>query len=59
MMTKKELVNKLTELGYTAELINGIPYIIGMPYAEADRIVKELGYIGSYGVKKNKPERKE
>lgn len=59
MITKKELVEKLTKLGYTTELINGIPYIYEIPFSECEKIIKELGYTGSYGVKKNKPERKE
>ena len=58
-MTKKELVSKLTELGYTAEIVNGVPIIYEILFSEAEKIIKELGYIGSYGVKKNRPDRKE
>lgn len=53
-MNKTELVAKLIELGHQAELIDGIPYILNMPYAKAGKIVKELGYRGSYGVKNRK-----
>ena len=51
-MTKEELVEKLIELGYQAELIDNIPFIFGVSkYSEADKAVKELGYVGTYGVK--------
>ena len=51
-MTKQELIDKLRALGYQAEIIEGIPYIFNVPYSKADKVIKELGYIGSYGVKK-------
>lgn len=51
-MDKLELVIKLTEQGYKAELIDGLPYIIGLSYPQAEKLVKELGYKGSYGIRK-------
>ena len=51
-MTKEELVTKLKELGFQAELIDNIPFIFNVNrYSEADKAVKELGYVGTYGVK--------
>ena len=51
-MTKEELVNNLNQLGFQAELIDNIPFIFGVSkYTEADKVVKELGYVGTYGVK--------
>ena len=51
-MTKQELVDKVKSMGYETELIEGIPYIFNLPYPKADKIIKELGYKGSYGVKR-------
>lgn len=51
-MDKLELVIKLTEMGYKAEIIDGIPYIISLNYTQAEKLVKELGYKGSYGIRK-------
>lgn len=51
-MSKKELVEKLAAMGYETELIDGIPYIFNLPYTKADKLIKELGYKGSYGVKR-------
>lgn len=51
-MKKQELIDKLRALGYQAEIVEGIPYIFNVPYFKADKIIKELGYKGSYGVKK-------
>lgn len=51
-MDKLELVIKLTEMGHKAELIDGLPYIIGLNYSQAEKLVKELGYKGSYGIRK-------
>ena len=53
-MTKIELVNKLVELGYQAELIGNIPYVLNIPYKKASKVVKEIGYDGTYGVKNGK-----
>ena len=51
-MTKEELVEKLKELGFQAELIDNIPFIFNVNrYSEADKVVKKLGYVGTYGVK--------
>lgn len=51
-MDKLELIIKLTEMGYKAELIDGLPYIIGLNYQQTEKLVKELGYKGSYGIRK-------
>lgn len=51
-MDKEELVERLVALGYKAEMIGGLPYIIGMNYPKAEALVKELGYKGSYGIRK-------
>lgn len=53
-MTKKELIEKLASMGYEAEMIDGIPYIFNLPYSKASKIIKEIGYKGSYGVKDRK-----
>ena len=53
-MDKNKLITKVIELGHRAEIIDGIPYIINMPYSNADKLIKELGYVGSYGVKNRK-----
>lgn len=51
-MSKLELIIKLTEQGYKAELIDGLPYIIGLSYPKAEALVRGLGYEGSYGIRK-------
>lgn len=51
-MDKLELVIKLIELGYKAEIIDGLPYIIGLNYPQAEKLVRGLGYKGSYGIRK-------
>lgn len=51
-MNKLELIIKLNEMGHKAELIDGLPYIIGVNYTQAEKLVKELGYKGSYGIRK-------
>lgn len=51
-MDKLELVIKLTEMGYKAEIIDGLPYILNVSYTQAEKLVKELGYKGSYGIRK-------
>lgn len=51
-MSKLELIIKLTEQGYKTELIDGLPYIIGLNYPQAEKLVRELGYKGSYGIRK-------
>ena len=53
-MSKEELVNKLVELGYQAEMIDNIPYVLNVTYSKASKIVKEIGYVGTYGVKNGK-----
>lgn len=50
-MSKQEFIEKLTQLGYEAELIDGIPYILNESYSKAEKIVKELGYKRTYGIK--------
>lgn len=52
VVSKIDLVNKLIELGYQAEVVEGVPYLYNLPYAKADKIIKKLGYKGSYGVKR-------
>lgn len=51
-MDKLELVIKLIEMSYKAEIIDGLPYIIGLNYPQAEKLVRELGYKGSYGIRK-------
>lgn len=53
-MTKKELIEKLVAMGYEVEIVDGIPYIFNLPYSKASKIIKEIGYRGSYGVKDRK-----
>lgn len=55
-MSKEELVNKLIELGYKAELIDNIPYLYNISYSKADKVIKDIGYIGTYGVKNGRGE---
>lgn len=50
-MNKQELILKLTEMGYKTQIIDGIPYILNISYSKADKVIKELGYKRSYGVK--------
>ena len=50
-MNKLDLVIKLIELGYKAEIIDGLPYIIGLSYPKAEALVRGLGYEGSYGIR--------
>lgn len=50
-MSKQELILKLTEIGYETQLIDGIPYILNVSYSKADKVIKDLGYKRSYGVK--------
>lgn len=58
-MSKKELIDKLASMGYEAEMIDGIPYIFNLPYLKASKIIKEIGYKGSYGVKDRKETEKD
>lgn len=51
-MNKKELIDKLVAMGYEAGLIEGIPYIFNLPFPKAEKLIKEIGYKGSYGVKR-------
>ena len=51
-MTKQELVDKVKSMGYETGIEEGIPFIYNLPYPKADKIIKELGYKGSYGVKR-------
>ena len=50
-MSKYELISKLQELGFEAAIIDGLPYILNVPYDVADRAIKALNYNGSWGVK--------
>lgn len=58
-MSKKELIEKLVSMGYEADMIDGIPYIFNLPYSKASKIIKEIGYKGSYGVKDRKETEKD
>lgn len=51
-MSKQELIDKLVAMGYEAEIVEGIPYIFNLPYSKADKLIKELGYKCSYGIKR-------
>lgn len=50
-MSKDELVKKVKDLGYEAEMIDNIPYILNLDYNTAKEIIKKLDYVGTYGVK--------
>lgn len=50
-MSKYELIDKLTSLGFEAGIIDGLPYILNVPYDVAERAIKSLGYEQSWGVK--------
>lgn len=53
-MIKKELIDKFVAMGYEAEMIDGIPYIFSLPYLKASKIIKEIGYKGTFGVRDRK-----
>lgn len=50
-MSKYELISRLRELGFEAEIIDRIPYILNVTYDVADRTIKVLGYNRTWGVK--------
>ena len=51
---KQEFINKAKENGYDTDYVDGIPYILNVSYETADKFVKQIGYMGSYGVKTKK-----
>ena len=51
MNNKELLLNKLLDLGYKAQMINGIPYILGVDVESAKKIVRSLEYNGTWGVR--------
>jgi hypothetical protein len=50
-MSKYELISRLRELGFEAEIIDRIPYILNVTYDVADRTMKALNYNRTWGVK--------
>lgn len=58
-MSKKELIDKLVSMGYEAEMVDGIPYIFNLPYSKASKIIKEIGYKGTYGIRERKETEKD
>ena len=53
---KQKLIENLQKQGYTAIFHDGILYFSDITFLEAERIVKEVGYRGSYGVRAKKEE---
>ena len=51
-MTKQELVDKVKSMGYETGIEESIPFIYNITYPKAHKIIKELGYKGSYGIRK-------
>ena len=51
MHNKELLLNKLLDLGYKAQMINGIPYILGVDVESAKEIINAFDYIGTWGVR--------
>ena len=58
-MTKKELIGKLASMGCEADMIDGIPYIFNLSYFKASKIIKEIGYKGTFGVRERKETEKD
>lgn len=50
-LSKYALVAKLTSLGFKADIIDGLPYILDVSYDTAEKAIKSLGYEQSWGVK--------
>lgn len=50
-MSKYELISKLRDLGFEAEIIDRVPYILNVPYDVAERAIKALNYNRTWGVK--------
>lgn len=53
---KQKILDNLQKQGYTAIFHDGILYFSDIAFSEAERIVKEIGYRGSYGVRAKKEE---
>ena len=51
---KQQLLKKLKELGYDADMQDGVPYIFNVSFSIAEKTINEIGYIGSFGVKNKK-----
>lgn len=50
-MDKYEFIEKAKEIGVEAEIIDGIPYLLGVGYLQGAKIVKEIGYNRTYGIR--------
>ena len=50
-MNKENLIDKLTELGYKAQMINEIPYILGVDIESAKEIMNAIDYKGTWAVR--------
>lgn len=50
-MGKEEFIEKLRQMGVNAEIIDGIPYLLGVGYLQGAKIVKEIGYNRTYGIR--------
>lgn len=51
---KQKLIEKLQKKGYNAYFHDGILYFSNIAFSEIEKIVKEVGYRGSYGLKQDK-----
>lgn len=50
-MSKHDLVDRLRGIGFEAAVIDGIPYILNVPYDVAERAFQSMGWNRSWGVK--------
>lgn len=51
MTNKSKCLEKLKELNYECEIVNGIIYIYNIPLTTAKNILNEIGYDESWGIK--------
>ena len=54
-MTKEQYANKLTEMGFTVALINGVIMITAEDentVKKANKAIKEIGYKSSWGIER-------
>lgn len=50
-MSKEELIEKLINLGYKAQMISGIPYILDVDVEVARDIIRGLNYNETWAVR--------
>lgn len=53
---KQKILDNLQKQGCNAYFQDGILYFTGIEFSEVERIVVEIGYRGSYGVRQKKEE---